>query len=59
MARQENRIVVYTVTAEDEDAAEELAEELFHDDDFDNMRCVHAEEWTQSIVECKGLSSCD
>ena len=59
MARQENRIIVYTVTAEDEDAAEEQARELFDEEDFDNMRTVVADEWVQQMSECKGLSSCD
>jgi len=59
MARQENRIVVYTITAEDEDAAEEQALELFHEEDFDTMRTVVADEWVQQVSECEGLSSCD
>ena len=58
MARQENRIIVYTVTAEDEDAAEEQARELFDEEDFDNMRTVVADEWVQQVEECEGLSSC-
>jgi hypothetical protein len=56
MARQENRIIVYTVTAEDEDAAEEQARELFDEEDFDNMKTVAADEWCQQVDECKGLS---
>lgn len=59
MARQENRIIIYTVTAEDEDAAEEQARELFDEEDFDNMRTVVADEWVQQVEECEGLSSCD
>lgn len=58
MARQENRIIVYTITAEDEDAAEEKARELFDEEDFDNMRTVVADEWVQQVDECEGLSSC-
>ena len=59
MARQENRIIVYNITAEDEDAAEEQARELFDEEDFDNMRTVVTDEWVQQVSECEGLSSCD
>lgn len=59
MARQENRIIVYEVQAENQDDAEEKAYELFSDEDFDNMRTVVADEWVQQVEECEGLSSCD
>lgn len=59
MARQENRIIVYEVQAKDESEAESLAWELLDEENFDNMKTVHADEWCQQMEECEGLSSCD
>lgn len=57
MARQENRIVVYEVQAQDESEAESLAWELFDEDYFDSMETVHAEEWCQQVDEVEGVSN--
>lgn len=57
MARQENRIVVYEVQAQDESEAESLAYELFDEEDFDSMKTVHAEEWCQQVDEVEGVSN--
>lgn len=58
MARQENRIVVYEVQAEDQSEAESLAWELFDEEDFNDMKTVVSDEWCQQVDECEGLSSC-
>jgi len=59
MARQENRIVVYTVQADDQSDAESQAWELFEEENFNDMKTVVSDEWCQQVDECEGLSSCD
>ena len=49
--RIEHQVYLIEVEADSKDEAEEKAEELFFDGDYDNYKVVHAEEFVNQVDE--------
>jgi len=47
LARNETRVVIVEIEAENENAAEDIARDMLDDTDFHDGKAVHAEEWIQ------------
>ena len=58
LARNETRVVIVEIEAENAEAAEDIAHEMLDDTDFDEGRAVHADEWIQD-TECISEEDCE
>lgn len=50
IARQEIRIVTFSLQATGYDQARDMARELLNHTDFSDARAVHVEDWVQDII---------
>lgn len=51
LARNETRVIIVEIEAEDEAAAEDIARDMLDDTDFRDGEAVHDEQWIQD-TEC-------
>lgn len=58
LARNETRVVIVEIEADNEEAAETIAHEMLGNTDFDEGKAVYADEWIQD-TECISEEDCE